>query len=358
MIIAVVLLFSACMKDEELWMQTETGISDAGTGVFVVNEGNFMYGNGSLSYYDFETKEVENDLFFKVNELPLGDVPLSMTVHGGLGYVVVNNSGKIIVLDPETAAFKGKITGLTSPRHIHFLNDTKAYVTDLYARSVAIVNPGTFEVSGSVDVSNDESRFNRHSTDQMLQYGKYVFTNCWSYDNQILVIDSEKDVVVDSIRVLKQPTAMVLDRFNKLWVLTDGGFPGSPYGHEAPGLIRINAVTREVERIIRFSEGDHPADLKMNGTRDTLYMINRHLYRMPVFSGEDPQVFVESPYEGTNAGGFYGLGVDPFTSDIYLADAIDHVQRGVVYRYRSDGSPSDTFRVGISPVDFCFWAIQ
>ncbi len=39
----------------------------------------------------------------------------------------------------------------------------------------------------------------------------------------------------------------------------------------------------------------------------------------------------------------------PYTGDIYLGDAIDQVQRGIVYRYKSDGTAIDTFKTGINP---------
>lgn len=340
------------MKDDKLWDNRDNEQRKSSKGLFVINEGNFMYDNASLSYYDIETKTVYNDIFYHTNNLPLGDVAQSMIIHDSTAYIIVNNSGKIYAVHTGTFQLIGKITGLTSPRYMHFITEDKAYVSDTYSKALNIVDPIRLEITGNINVNNN-GFFYQHSTEQMVRYKNFVFTNCWSYDNMILVIDTETDKLIDSIEVLKQPTSLVIDKYNKIWTVTDGGFEGSPYGYEKPGLIKINAETRQVEKIFRFELTDHPSEIQINGSGDTIYFLNRHVYIHPVLSETAPVIQIESPYEG-HYGGYYGLGIDPSSSEIYVADAIDQVQMGVIYRFKPDGTPVDTFKTGIIPGSFCF----
>ena len=313
-------------------------------GVFIVNQGNFMYGNSSLSYYSPEKKIVENEIFINANGIKLGDVAQSMTIHNGLGYIVVNNSGIIFIIDINTFKVKGTITGFISPRYIHFVGNNKAYVSDLYSAKIYIVDTQTRKITGSISTGSHKS------TEQMVQCRQFVYTNCWSYNNKILVIDSEKDIITDSITVGIQPNSLVVDKNNNLWALTDGGYANNPYGHEIPSLYCINTTDLTVERKFDFVLNDSPLGLCINTTGDTLYFINKSVWRMGILDASLPsEPFI--PYSGTL---YCGLGVSPLTSEVFLTDAIDYVQKGKMYRYTPQAICIDTITTGICPSALCF----
>ncbi len=322
--------------------------SATSNGLFIVNEGNFQYGNATLSYYDPSTKSVENEIFYRANGMKLGDVAQSMTIRDGIGWVVVNNSHVIFAIDIHTFKEVGRITNLTSPRYIHFLSDEKAYVTQLWDNRIFIVNPKRYEITGYIECPG--MTMESGSTEQMVQYGRYLFVNGWSYQNRILKIDTETDQVVDQLEVGIQPISLVMDRNQKLWTITDGGYEGSPYGYEAPSLYRIDPETFTVEKQFRFRLGDTPSELQINGTGDKIYWINQDIWQMSI----DEDRLPVKPFIAYRDTKFYGLTVDPRNEEIYVADAIDYQQQGVVYRYSSTGETIDQFYVGITPGAFCW----
>lgn len=323
------------------------------SGVYVINEGNFMYSNASLSYYTPDSNSVFNDVFYNSNALPLGDVAQSMSIHDSLAYVVINNSGKIYIINKNTFKYVAKITGLTSPRNICFINDAKAYVSDLYAKKISIIDPQINTIIGEIDILE-------HHSEQMIAYKSKVYVACWSYDDKILVINADNDQIIDSIKVGKQPNSMVLDKNNRLWVLSDGGFPGSSFGQEKASLSQIDLTNNKVIKTFEFNDIEaSPSHLQMNQEGDSLYYIygnwGTSLSNAGVFalSIEDTDLSQTAIIPQTS-GLFYSLGFDKIKSEIYISNAKDYSQRGEVYRFTSTGTAIDTFEVGINPGNFCF----
>lgn len=74
----------------------------------------------------------------------------------------------------------------------------------------------------------------------------------------------------------------------------------------------------------------------------------------PGKDGEElPRVSVRPflEYSGTI---YYGLTVNPANGEVYIADAIDYQQQGMIYRYSPEGKLIDEFYVGIIPGAFCW----
>lgn len=339
------LLLTSCMKWE---YGNEESFEAASSGLFITNEGNFQYGNASLSFYDPATRTIENEVFYRANGMKLGDVAQSMIVHNGVGWVVVNNSHVVFAIDLDTFREVGRITNLTSPRYMHFVSDEKAYITQIWDNRITVVNPRTYQITGYIDCP--EMTTETGSTEQMVQWGDYVYVNCWSYQNRILKIDTRTDTVVDELEVGIQPTSLVIDRNGKMWTITDGGYEGSPYGYEAPSLYRIDAETFRIEREFPFVLGDDPSEVQINGAGDKIYWLNEDVWEMDV----EAEWLPVRPFLEQRETIYYGLTVDPRSGEVYVADAIDYQQQGMIYRYSPTGELIDEFYVGIIPGAFCW----
>lgn len=337
---------SGCMKWDYGQVEDLTASS---RGLFIVCEGNFQYGNATLSYYDPGNNSVQNEVFYRANGMKLGDVAQSMTMYGGRGWIVVNNSHVVFAIDPGTFRETGRIENLPSPRHIHFVDDTKAYVTQLWDNRIAIIDPRDYSVTGYIEVPGMEALSG--STEQMVQLGDYVYCNCWSYQRSIIKIDTRTDRVIATLDVGTQPRSIALDCHGKLWVLTDGGYAGNPAGHERPALVCVNTEYFEVERRLRFDIDDTPQALTTNATADTIYWINRHVWRMAADAAQLPDTpFLPEPANGR----YYSLTVSPYDSDVYVADAIDYQQAARIYHIGPDGTALGSFDTGITPGAFCW----
>ena len=339
-------LFSSCMDWD--YQEDDIEFNIESSGLFIICEGNFQYGNATLSFYDPSINQVENEIFFRANGMKLGDVAQSMTMYDDKAWIVVNNSHVIFAINPDTFKEIGRIENLTSPRYIHFISSDKAYVSQIWDNRIFIVNPKTYSISGYITVP--DMNMSSGSTEQMVQWDKYVFCNCWSYQNRILKIDSETDEVVGQLTVGIQPNSLVKDKYNRLWTITDGGYEGSPYGYEAPSLYCIDPESFTIIKSFPFKLGSSPSEIQINGNGDSLYWINDDVWKMEV----DANFLPSSPFIPYKDTKYYGLTINPQNEEVYVADAIDYSQQGMIYRYSAKGELIDQFYVGITPGAFCW----
>lgn len=338
----MVLIAMSCSKNNDFG-EVNTGNSQyiEGDGVFVLNEGNFGQGNGSLSFLNLDSLKIGNEIFSQANGRPLGDVPFSMLIIEDEAWIVVNNSAKIEVVKLADLKSVATIEIPGSPRFIAQVSPDKLYVSDFSSPRIFIIDLQNYGVEDEIVITG--------SAEQMVLASGRVFVAFWSdyhfpklENNRIFVIDPENDVLVDSVMVGKEPNSMVLDKNGKLWVLCSGGY----LNEELPSLWRINPENLSIEQSFQFSEiNSSPTSLCTNGTADTLYFLNQGIFRMSILDDALP----ESNLIHEENHLFYALSIHPESSCIFATDAIDYQQRGLVLRYTSGGTFQDSFRAGIIP---------
>jgi YVTN family beta-propeller protein len=331
LMVASVLFLNSCKKDDDNNNNTPTNTNNY-KGIFVLNEGGFLKGNASIDYTSTDGTTTES-IFSKVNSHPLGDIMQSMAKVGDKFYLVVNNSQKIEVVNTSDFKSVATIDGLASPRFMQVISgSSKAYVTDLFAGEIHIINTSSNTKTGSISLGG--------WSENMVEVGNEVYVNNWS-NKKVYKINTGTDAVTDSIVLTGAPNGLVKDKNNKLWVLVDST------GTNKAKLMRINPSNNNIEATIEFNDTLSASKLAINGNGDKLYYISSYgVYEMDITATTMPIMPKKSGY-------FYGLGIDPADGSIYVTDALDFNQKGVVFRIKTDGTESN-FKAGIAPNGFFF----
>lgn len=328
------LTFFSC-KDDAIVLPEEQEVKSP---VLMINEGNFQWGNASLSAYEWASKNFVDQLYLAANGAPIGDVFQSMILHEGNYYLVLNNSGKIIELDSSNFRLKRTFSGFQSPRYLHPIGSERLLVTDLYSNKLSILNLNTSSIQKQLAFPG--------WSEKMLAYENEVWIGNRTND-KVYIYDIPSEKLVDSIPLAHQVNSMVLDRNNKLWVLCQGDAAKKIAG----GLYRLNPLTKLIELELPFGPKDYPFHLNTNSNGDSLFFLNKHIYAMGIEQQDLPSVeFIN--IEGSTP---YGLGIDPKTGQLYFSDAHDYVKPSTISIYsRAGDSLYDRFSGGVLCNGFLF----
>jgi hypothetical protein len=324
-LVAVIILFSSCTKNlDDFGPQSNEGETPIAQSkrVVVLNEGNFMFGNGSISVIDNTTDEVSYEAFKQANNYPLGDVPQSVMVHDSLGYIVVNNSGKIEVV--EWVDFKSvkTITGFTSPRQMTVVsqNPLTAWVTDLYANKIWKVDLESGTIIGDVPSQGWNENIVKWNDNVLVLNKKDSVINVFNHTTEQLSLSIGAGLELVDFKWWSA---------NELMVLAN------------TGLYRLEMQTMNLVLVKAFIVKRTPIRLAVDTTLNISYFLDVELFR---YETNIDQVVTSNL--GSN---LYGLTVNSVTHEVYVTDTKDFVQPGLVLKYSSDFQDSVAYEVGINP---------
>lgn len=333
-----VMLLAGCVKEKP-----NKQLPAGKTGVLIVNEGNFGWGNADLSFYDPLTGEIFNDIYQQTANVPLGDVLQSIVVRDSLVYAVLNNSAKIEVLNFANSLRKEQTIHIagSAPRYMFPVNDSIALVTELYANKIWKINYRSGAAIGSIPVSGE--------TNEMVMANGSVFvlerTAPFSggFTAQVHVIDAVSLQMQTSVSLPSEPNSLVLDNENNLFVLTDSN------AHSKAQLAKISTTDFTLLSLKEFEHGQ-PHLLRTNGAKTQLYFaVNSSVFRMGI-----NDTIPASPYIQTTAHLLYGMNIHPKNDEVYVADVLDYTQPSKIFVYDASGNQKASFNAGIITNAFVF----
>lgn len=329
---------SSCIKDKPQEPITSNADIKAEKKVLICNEGNYGWGNASISLFDPSNNNVIED-FYKLqnNNNSLGDVCQSITKHNDNYYIVINNSGKVEVVSALDFKRQGTISGFTSPRYILPVSYNKAYVSEYYADNIKIIDLNSRTITGSIACKG-------WGDEMVLIYNNVFVTNPKS--EYCYIINTINNQITDSINIGEGASSIVTDKHSNVWVLSSGNLSIGQNGK----LSCIDPITHSIINSFSFNPSDSPSKLCCNKSRDTLYYLNKGVFQFPIANNQLPG----SPIISQGNKLFYGLAINPKDFHIYVSDAIDYIQRSKIELYTVQGTYLSGFNAGIISNSFMF----
>ncbi|MGA9270434.1 MAG: DUF5074 domain-containing protein [Lutimonas sp.] len=331
--------FVSCSDDEEPAPKPK---GDYESGYFVTNEGPFQNGSGTITFVG-DDGDVQQEVYKIVNGENLGNIVNSMYIDGEKGYIVVNNSSLIVVVDRNTMEKLGVIegNGINNPRHF-IVAEGKGFVSnwgdpnDPSDDFIAVVDLDINEVRATIPVG--EGPEHMLATPQGLLV---ALEGGFNFNDQVLMIDPSSNQVIETIEVGDVPNSMQADGSGNVWVLC----AGKPFyaDVETPGTLHKIQLSDTSTSFQEFDlNTDHPSLLNFDAGQ-LYYHLNGQVFRMSPGA-------TEFPSEGLpELDGFY-YSMTVANGELYGTDAGDFASEGTIKVFNANsGALLNTLAAGIIP---------
>ena len=355
--------FAACSSDgnepepkpkPEPEPDPETPIS---RGMFVCNQGSYYSGlTGSLSYIDFNSHEVSNNVFFNANNAYVGDTLEDGIIYGDYAYLLLTDSQIIHVVDRNTYKLVASIDTKEfngGPRHVTSYNG-KLYITTFGQPGYVIeVDPEQNKITRSVEVGTLPEFIATFNNTLYVAVSNGYYAHQEDPDAYICMVNPTTLTVSGQINGIVNPVQLATNG-QQLFVCSWGWYQSEyPWEQKDYGIYEIKNNALEFV---------YPATaMALNNT--SLYFIS------------DPYVYSE---ESQTTYGIYntstksvsawiapadavefptgGMAVDPESGTVFIASYNEgeggfasYNSAGYIREYSAEGNVLATYNVGITP---------
>lgn len=337
--------------------------------LFVLNEGNYGGNNSSLDFLRFTDKTYVRNAFSQMNPdlaLGLGDTGNDLQVYANSLWAVMNGSGLVEVMSAVNEKHIATIP-VPQPRNIAF-HDSYAYVSSYATIKDAEEGTGTlYKISLRTLEKIDSISVGYNPEGVAVCQNKIFVANSGGlhaglFDNRVSVISTETFKVTNQIELPFKNLKNIVSTNDKVWVTAQ-----TDYSEQHTSLSCIDAKALSVVDLPAVLKEMHVSSLigypslnmlfALGADSDIAYPNSGYNF----FSVDTKKMTVEKiPFAGSAASDVvtpYGLEVNVFTGDIYIADCGDYVNPGKVYCFSPDLKTKRwDITAGVIPAHFALYS--
>ena len=311
--------------------------------VLILCEGNFLWENAQLDVWLPDSQILISNAYESQNNKPLGDVLQSGLYSNGRLWLAVNNSGKILELDPKSLVEINKNITPNFPRYLSYSPSMQSlFVTDLKKNHVRELDASDMTLKQTYPVLPTKNGEFSGWTEQIVDWNQKIVAA--NIDGNILIIDpiskNQSLLPIDS-----GASYLAVDKFNQLWVACRMGNESSLIQVKQDLSFAVHRINRPIQRI------------SLGGSKDTLWFLSQNEVHYAVLSESFAKIQTQKAFSVSGAKNLYAFGIHPQTGEFYLGDARDYVSAGKIFIYNSGFQLKLTFESGVIPTDFVFVGI-
>lgn len=338
------LLITGCKKDDFVCLDglvvfeaesSAEGI-DLSDYVIIACEGGFTRGNASINLYNPSNGDLLPNAFADQAGYALGDILQDVYWTNDNLILVVNNSQKIEILDPNNLTPRRTIAGFTSPRYAYTNDEGAIYVSDLFSRQFIRSDPQSGCIDAAIDLYGWTEYIFPFRSNGLAVLHRSVYGQ-GSPISEVLLLSKELELR-DNIALPEDPIQMVEGNEDHIfYVLCLGNASNDVAGQ----IVEVDLLDKTTREIIRFN-ADRPNRIAFDKTSNTLYFnLASELFKVV---GDTPPSLAWN----TTAQAIYGLSVLN-NGDVIVSDAKDFVSNGAIEHYDANGNLIRTIDVGYVP---------
>ena len=314
-------------------------------GVVIVNQGPFMTGSGSLTYMERGNSVPVQNIFSVSNDgAVLGNIAQSMIEHNGKNFISINNGGKVVVTENDNFTFIDTITNINQGRYFAS-NGSKLYLSSWGDTGS---NGGVFEINSSSNSVEDYIELGNGPeglvfVDDLLYIAK---GGGFLRDSVVLIMDTDDNSILKSIVVGDNPSLMVKDNDDNVYVICNGYTDWNDPANSTPGKI-VKIANQEIVFTKDISGGFTYA-LAIDADNGFIYYLDagQVIKESLNFDSSERKVIKDITASA--------LGFDADEDKLYIADGKDNQSQGEIYVFSKNDVEIDSFAAGIIPGFFHF----